>query len=152
MVERPIPQDILKYKQKAIGNFSAREVIFGGIGLTVILICSLTVFKDIASIKERAILSAIPALPLFAIGFIKLYGLPLEKILFTIILDNFINPIKRKKEVHYKEFEKREKTRKFILEIEEKNKELPKKKQKKLPKLDNKKPICKASKTLKGYK
>lgn len=114
MVERPIPQDILKYKQKAIKNLSAREVICAFIGIMCVIFGYLYLFKGIETKDNRALLSAILGIPAFAIGFIKLYGVPLEKIIGPIILDNFINPAKRVKEIHEPELEKYEKSRAWI--------------------------------------
>ena len=137
MIERPIPQDILKYKQKAIGNFSAREIIFGGIGAGVIAYFAFNVFGDIEEGSYRAILSAIPGLPFLAIGFLKIYGMPFEKSAIPMFYDNFLCPIKRLKEIHYKEYEDREKTRYWIKP--NKNGKMPKIK-------------CKRSKTVKAIK
>lgn len=152
MVERPIPQDILKYKQKAIMNFSAREAIFGGIGIIVIMIGCFIWFKDVTDTTYRAIYSAIPAAPFFLVGFVKIYNVPIEKIIGPLIIDNFISPIKRKKEVHYPELEKREKTRYWLLnEYQEESNENKSRKKKNRP-LNNKKPTCKKSTTLIGIK
>lgn len=137
MIERPIPQDILKYKQKAIGNFSAREIIWGSIGIGVIAYFAFSVFNGIENGTTRAILSCIPGLPFLLIGFIKIYGIAFEKSVIPMFYDNFLCPIKRRKEVHYKEQEEFEKTRYWIKP--DKNGKMPK-------------ITCKKSKTNKGIK
>lgn len=114
MIERPIPEDITKHKSKAIGNFSARELCFGTIGCVVILVNMFTVLTAIEDISTRAIVSALPAVPFFLVGFKKIYGVYFEKAIGPMITDNFINPITRKKEVHYKDIEDLEKTRPWV--------------------------------------
>lgn len=150
MIERPIPQDILKYKQKALGNFSAREVIFGGIGVILMACGCLIWFSDVENISYRALYSALPAIPFWLIGFVKIYNVPIEKCIGPLIIDNFWNPIKRKKEVHYPEYEKREKTRYWLLEEDQLSISKKKKNKKNIP--NNKKPICIKSKEFVGIK
>lgn len=116
MVERPIPQDILKYKQKAIKNLSAREVICAFIGVICIVIGFFYLFKGIEDVGNRALISSVLGIPAFVIGFVKLYGVPFEKIIVPIVVDNVINPAKRTKEIHEPELEKFEKSRYWIRE------------------------------------
>ena len=111
MIERPMPQDILKFESKVIANFSARQALFGGIGCVVTIYFAMSVFKDVEDTSMRALLSALPAIPFFLIGFVKLYGVYFEKIIVSLFLDNFVYPMKRKKEVHYPEMEKYERSR-----------------------------------------
>ncbi len=114
MVERPIPQDILKYKQKAIANFSAREVVFGGIGIFIILIGYFVVFKDIEDFQKKALFSGILASPAFIFGFVRIYGVAFEKIFLAVVLDNVVSPAKRYKQIHEPELEQFEQTRSWI--------------------------------------
>lgn len=140
MIERPVPQDILKYKQKAIKNFSARECIWGGIA-AVIVIAGMVNNTGITDTTHRAIVSAIPAVPFCLIGFVKIYGVPFEKIIGPIVFDNFICPIKRKKEYHNKSFEEYEKKRPWFIDETD---------PKKIKRLIKKK--AKSSKTMKAIK
>lgn len=144
MIERPIPQDILKYKQKALGNFSARELIFGVIGAGIIAFFCMGPCKAIENVSYRIIVSALPAIPFFLIGFVKLYGVPFEKCFIPMIKENFIDPMLRKKEIHDVNYEKRQKTRYWLISDENKKN--------KVPSTNGKKLICKPSQTLKGIK
>lgn len=109
MVEAPIPQDILKHKSKLIANLSARELIFAVLGGGIALFCFFSIFFSISEFRLRGILSAIPAIPFFLIGFCRPYEQPFEKIAWMLVYDNFICPPKRLYEVHHPEYEKWEK-------------------------------------------
>lgn len=115
MIERPVPQDILKYKQKAIKNFSARECIWGGLA-GVVCMAGMFTNTGIEELSNRALVSFIPAIPFCLIGFVKIYGVPFEKIIGPFIFDNFICPVKRKKEYHNKSFEEYEKKRMWFMD------------------------------------
>lgn len=133
MIERPIPQDVFAYKTKAIGNFSARELVFGAIGVAVTAAGIFGFFSFIEDTSMRALVSVLPALPFFLIGFVKIYNTPFEKIILSVIEDSFIQPPKRIKEVHQIEEEEYKKSK----VINPKNK---------------KKKKCKRSKTVKGIR
>lgn len=111
MVECPMPQDILKRKSKFIANFSVREVCSAACGLAVGLLGYFSWFSGIEEQTLRQGLTVILILPFILVGFIKMYDQPFEKIAPTVVFDNFICPLKRKKETHFKEFEKYEATR-----------------------------------------
>jgi hypothetical protein len=87
-------KDILSRENRAIGDFTTRQVVFGGIGLALALFVG---FKGAVnfSTQNRIYLAMAAALPFFALGFLKIYGEPIEKILPIIIRDNFLNPVKR---------------------------------------------------------
>lgn len=114
MIECPMPKDILKYKSKFIANLSVREVSCGALGMGLGLICYFSWTSGIEAKDMKMLLSFLVAMPFFLIGFIKLYDQPFEKIVPTIVLDNFLSPAKKKKEIHYPEFEKYQKTRYWI--------------------------------------
>ena len=116
MVECPIPQDILKYKPKFIANLSVRETVFGGLGVGLGLLSYFSWTKNIESTDMRMLVSFLVIMPFFLIGFVKLYDQPFEKIAATLVMENFVYPLKRKKEVHFPEFEKYEKTREWLLD------------------------------------
>lgn len=114
MVECPMPQDILKRKSKFIANLSVREVCCGACGVAFGLLGYFSWFKGIEAQNVRQMLSMLCILPFLLVGFVKLYDQPFEKIAPTIVFDNFICPVKRKKETHFREFEKYESTRYWI--------------------------------------
>ena len=112
MIENPIPQDILKYKSKFIGNFSIRESVFLALGFIFGATAFFTFLSDFST-RPRIILTGLCALPFFIFGFFKILGQPLEKVLADIVLDNFLTPLKIPKEVRHPELEKFEKARNF---------------------------------------
>lgn len=113
MIECNMPQDILKYEAKWIGPFSMRQALWGGAGIIMAVLSYTVFFKNTADVSTRIVISALPALPFLAFGFIKIYGQPLEKSLAVIIMDNFIKPAKRPTMHEYPALKKWEKHRCF---------------------------------------
>ena len=93
-------------------------------------------------------ISAFVILPFFLIGFIKVYDQPFEKLAPRLFIENFIYPLKRKKETHFKEFEKYELSRSWIHEETEEEDSKGKKKKKKA----SEKIVIQKSDTYKGIK
>lgn len=164
MIESPIPQDILKYKAKFIGNFTAREAIWLTVGGISCLISFFFLFPDLTT-NIKIIISACIGLPFFLIGFVRPLGQPIEKIAGVLIMDNFIAPPVRKNEVRHPELEKYERTRKWMLKTDEPEETLeenpeetnPTKKKKNAKKATAKKKndgkiVIKPSKEFKGIK
>ncbi len=133
MVECSMPQDILKRKSKFIANFSAREVLCASLGLVAGVFCYFSWCKNIESQDIKMLISSFVILPFFLIGFIKVYDQPFEKLAPKIFIENFVYPLKRKKETHFKEFEKYEASRYWIHEDPEETDAKGKKKKKKAP-------------------
>ena len=106
MIERPMPQDILKYKAKILGNFSGRNIIWGGISVAIIVAFFFIIGDRIESNPIKILVSAIPAIPTLLIGFMDIQGQPFEKVAIPIFIDNFLAPAVRKKEIHYPDYEK----------------------------------------------
>ena len=131
MVECSMPQDILKRKSKFIANFSAREILCASLGLVFGMVCYFSWCKNIESQDVKMLLSALVILPFLLLGFIKVYDQPFEKLAPKIFMENFIYPLKRKKETHFKEFEKYEASRSWILTPSEEEESNSKKKKKK---------------------
>lgn len=104
MIECAIPQDILKYKAKIVGNFSAREAVGLASGIIVGLGAYFTFLSDL-SMDAKMYISAFLMVPFFLLGFLNPMGQPLEKYLGKVIYDNFICPSIRRKEVKYPEYE-----------------------------------------------
>lgn len=97
MVQGPVPQDILKYKTKFVGNFTTREVIWGTLGVLWALAARFVFFTDGKYDAVRTPLMVVPAVICFVIGWAKLYEQPIEKVLPEIIFSNFVAPAKRLK-------------------------------------------------------
>lgn len=108
MIEANMPQDIMKYKTKFVGNFSMRESICAGLGICVGLFGWFTIFSGFSQ-YPRMICTAILVFPFFFAGFFKPLGMPAEKALTTILVDNFFAPVKRRNEIRHPEYEKFEK-------------------------------------------
>lgn len=120
MIEAPIPQDILKYKTKFIGNFSMREMACLAAGVVAIIYPYMTFIKDWElEITYKIVIAALFGLPFFALGFVQLLGQPLEKVLIPMFMENFIYPMTRKKETHHPEFEKFVKTKEWEKDTDE---------------------------------
>lgn len=127
MVECPMPQDILKYKNKFIANLSIRESVCGFLGIGVGLLSYFSWFSSYSQ-NIKMLFSSLVILPFFLVGFVKLYDQPFEKFAPQMILENFIFPLKRYKEVSHPEFEKYEKTRYWLQSKEENSESTPGKK------------------------
>jgi len=108
MVEAAMTQDILKHKSKFFGNFTVREGCALGIALGLGLWGYFSLFKEIEG-DMRIYLTALITLPVLAVGFIKIFNQPFEKIIGIIIYDNFITPANRVYELRYPEYEKYQK-------------------------------------------
>ena len=105
MIECAIPQDILKYKTKFIGNFSVREVVCLGLGAAAGLTSFFTFLSGLDNMPRMYITAAI-IVPFFLFGFFKPLGQPLEKIIVQVVYDNFICPPIRKYEIRRPAYEK----------------------------------------------
>lgn len=104
MIGQPMPTNILKYESKFVLGLTARKC-----GIYVIgLILGLLVFfktSSIFTINTRALIAAMILIPFFIVGEANPYGENLEKILIPFIIDNFIAPSKRIKEIHFETYE-----------------------------------------------
>ncbi len=106
MIERPMPQDVMKYKAKLIGNLSMRQCVAVIAAFVVVLPSYFLFGKKMETTQLQIIISAIPAVPIFLIGFVPIMGLPAEKIAIPMFIDNFLAPVVRKKEIHNEGYEK----------------------------------------------
>lgn len=113
MIECMVPKDILKYKVKFIGPFSFRETAFIALGA---LLCFLGYSATNAEMdmSMRMCIGGVCGLPMFLIGFMTFYDQPLEKIGPSFFMENIVNPVIRKKEIHYPTAEKADKTREWF--------------------------------------
>lgn len=110
MIEMQMPQDILKYKPKFIANLSFREAGFAAVGLVATFSSEYYWFFSLGR-QAVAVGGTCVFLPFLLFGFKRPFGQRLEKVLFQVIMDNFIAPVKRRKETRHPEFEKYEKMR-----------------------------------------
>lgn len=115
MIGQPMPQDILKHESKFALGLSTRQCIYYGIGAALALV-GFFYIAPIFALKgtSAAILGAVFAIPFFVWGTIKPFGENPEKIMIPFIIDNFIAPSVRLKEVHDEEYEKAVKMKTLI--------------------------------------
>ena len=84
-----IPQDIFNKKSKLMAGMSARELVCV-VGSIFIGIATYTMLPQDMEMSTKAMITALPPLPLMVFGFVKLYEQPIEKILPKIIKDNYM--------------------------------------------------------------
>lgn len=106
MIERPMPQDIMKHKAKIMGNLTARQLIWGFVSVLIGAASFFTIFAGMKMGPAKVVVSALPAIPTICIGFITIFGQPFEKIIVSLAIDNFLAPATRKKEIHFEDYEK----------------------------------------------
>lgn len=108
MIGSYMPQDILKYKSKFVLGLTTRQCIFYFVGLIAGLLGFFYLFAGISSINIRAVLTGAVCIPFFVWGKIEPFGENPEKVIIPLVVDNFLSPAVRKKEVHFPEYEKKE--------------------------------------------
>lgn len=106
MIERPMPQDIMEFKPKIMAGLTARQLIWGFVSGLITIIAYLTYGKSMGMGPLTIALCAVPAIPTALIGFVPIMGQPFEKVAVQVVIDNFIAPPIRKKEIHFPEYEK----------------------------------------------
>lgn len=121
MIERPIPQDVLKFKTKFVAGLTMRQCITLLVcgGLAIVGYGGL--FSNIEAQKVRIICTALLIIPAAIVGFVEIMGQPFEVTAKDMLIDNVIAPAIRKKEYRHPELEKYEKdiTGKYLLNSEE---------------------------------
>lgn len=91
MIEVPILKDIRSYETYLIGHFTTRQLICGGIAIGGAYLVYYA--QKLMGIEEPVkALMLVAAVPGAAFGWVKPYGLKLEKFLKTAFIDNFIAP------------------------------------------------------------
>lgn len=94
MIEIEIPKDILRFKTKLIGPFTARQFVCVALGAAVTfpayMILKEYFIRDVVLLGVMLILA-----PFILCGFVTLYGLPFEKYAMIFIRNNFRAPTKR---------------------------------------------------------
>ena len=123
MIERPMPQDVLKFKTKFAMGLTMRQCIaLVATGATAAL-GYFVLFSSIEAPKVRLICTALIAIPVAVVGFVEIMGQPFEVVAKDMAIDNFIAPAVRKKEYRRPEFEKFEKdiTGEYLKKLEAQN-------------------------------
>ena len=76
-----IPEDIKAYENKAMGNFTMRQIICLGIVIVIVAPIFWVLFHFTNSIDISAIVACILGVPVMLCGFVKRDGIYLEKII-----------------------------------------------------------------------
>lgn len=86
-VSRYVPQNIKKYKPKLFWGFTSRQII-SLIVTAVTIFISLKLMKNFST-ETKIYLCSLPAVVPICIGFVHIYGMPLEKFIPQVIHDHF---------------------------------------------------------------
>ena len=95
MIEIQIPKDIRKYEAKLIGPFTLRQLIC----FVIACVVGYVVYDVMNKLKlqEHAMpICMICVAPVLAFGWVKPYGMPLEKFLQTALISTLLAPTERK--------------------------------------------------------
>ena len=95
MIEVEIPKDIRQYEAKLIGPFTLRQTIFFVAGCAF-AIPTFNIVYHISTMDVAAFMCMIVATPFLAFGWVKVYGMPLEKFIKTAFISNVLSPKHRK--------------------------------------------------------
>lgn len=93
MIEVPMTDDIRKYQPKVLGPFNFRQLFC--IILAAAFALPLWGLVDL-SVDNKVLVIAIVLFPIIACGWVKLDGLPFEKLIFRLIYYYFLTPKTRK--------------------------------------------------------
>lgn len=105
MIGAQMPQDILKYEAKFALGLTARKCVYYGLGVAAGLFGFFTLGASF-SMNTRSIITCILCIPFFLWGTAKPFGENPEKVVIPFIIDNFLAPAVRVKEIHFSEYEK----------------------------------------------
>ena len=94
MIEVEMTKDIRNYEPKLFGVVTVRQIICLTIG--VVLALPLIFFLPIEDITTKVMVAMIPLVPMIMFGWIKVYGMKLEKFLWQAIRSLVLTPSKRK--------------------------------------------------------
>lgn len=94
-IEMEIPKDIRKYKKKLVGPLTARQTLFS---IPAIVFGGLVfyAFKDVFQGDVHIFLTILTALPFLMLGWIEVYGMPLERFIKTAFVSTILSPANRK--------------------------------------------------------
>ena len=93
MIEVPMTEDVRKYQPRVLGPFNLRQLVC--IVLAASLALPLWGLFDLET-DDKILVMAIILFPIIACGWVKMDGLPFEKLLFRMIYYSILTPKKRK--------------------------------------------------------
>ena len=94
MVEVEMTKDIRSYEPKLFGVVTVRQIICLTIGAVFAL--PLVLCLPIEDISIRVMIGMIPLIPMILLGWLKVYGMQLEKFLFQAMRSLVLTPSERK--------------------------------------------------------
>lgn len=97
MIEIEMSRDIKEYSPKVLAFLDKRQIICVSIAFayTFPILLGRGPFANI-QIVNRLLIVILAAAPVVACGWIKLYGIPIDKFLFDVIMPMYLTPTKRK--------------------------------------------------------
>lgn len=102
MVETKVPKDIRKYKGKAIGPFSLRQILCGSITAIVDFGIYRLILKNMdISMDAKMFILCICAIPIMSFA-LEPYGMKMEVFLRDVVYKSFVFPRYRKNETDLK--------------------------------------------------
>ena len=106
-LEVKINKEIRNYTESVFFGLSLRQFICAIIGCGIAVICYFTI-KPILGLEVTSWICMVSALPVFAFGFLKYNGMPLERLVVAFIKSEFLTPkeLKYKSTNMYEEFMK----------------------------------------------
>ena len=97
MIEIKIPKEITDYKEKFLFGLTVRQLVSAVVALAICV--PLFIFgKDYLGEDMVGWISILVAIPVFAFGFFKYDGMPIEKFLAILYRQKWAEPQKRKYE------------------------------------------------------
>lgn len=94
-LEVKIPKEITQYEAKLVGPFTARQTVWGLLGV-VAGWGAYTLINTFVSQDMALTMCLFAALPFLLIGFVKLYEMPFEKFVVGYVKTHMLSPLKRK--------------------------------------------------------
>ena len=93
MIEVPMNDDIRKYQPKVLGPFNLRQLLCMILAITV----AIPLWRFInMEVDDKVLLMCVILLPILACGWIKMDGLPFEKLLIRMVYFYLLAPKRRK--------------------------------------------------------
>lgn len=97
MIEIEMSRDVKEYSPKVLAFLDKRQIVCVSIALiyTFPILLGSGPFADI-EIVNRLLIVILAAAPVVACGWVKFYGIPVDKFLFNVILPMYLTSTKRK--------------------------------------------------------
>ena len=93
MVKVPMTTDIKDFSPKVISIFNKRQLICTAIALSYGL--PLIMYARALDLNTRMTLATVLMLPVLACGWVKVYGMPLERFAVIILVNHVLTPTRR---------------------------------------------------------